>query len=210
MAFNSLWIYTAGFARYDAAAELGLSDAELKRAAQELISYFNNRHQEYFEINVTYDDGQTGPLYNQSEISHMKDVKWLLWIDYAAVLFSAAYILLYAGIFWFRNRSRVGWELARSACRGGVFTCGAIIFLGFLAVISFDWLFLKFHQLFFPQGNFQFSPYDNMIIMFPDGFWSDVALLVGLVSLVLGALVAGIGWMGLKYLHRCGKVLELR
>ena len=39
---------------------------------------------------------------------------------------------------------------------------------------------------------------DHMITLFPDGFWSDVTLLVGLVALVLAVIVwvAGFMWLG--------------
>jgi len=201
IAFNSLWVYTAGFAKYSSAAELEVSDVELRRVAQELIAYFNNGHQEYLDINVTYNNGQTEPVYSVNEINHMKDVKMLLWLDYVIALVSATYILGYLGMLWFRERVYVRRELAVCAWRGGIITCGVVIFLGCFAAISFDWLFVKFHEIFFPHGNWQFSQYDNMILMFPAGFWSDAALLIGLVGLVLGTLVAGVGRLSLKRLQ---------
>jgi hypothetical protein len=41
-----------------------------------------------------------------------------------------------------------------------------------------------------------------MITIFPDGFWSDVTLLVGLVALALALIVGG---TGLAWLRRINK-----
>jgi len=208
MAFNSMWIYTLGFAKYDSAAEIGISDAELTRVAQELRSYFNNGYQRYPDINVTYNDGLTGPVFTQNEMAHLKDVKGLLWLDYAAALISAVYIMMYTGIRLHKLRSRAGWELARDVWHGGLLTCVILVFVGFFAITRFDWLFDRFHKVFFLQGNFLFSPYDHIILMFPFDFWSDVALLMGLLALVCGALVAGMGLLTLRQRCHFEKSLE--
>lgn len=201
-AFNSLWIYKAGFAKYEAGQALGLSPAELDKSARELIAYFNDPRQEFLDINVTYDTGETAPLLSQADILHMKDVKGLVWLDYrllmAAAIYSAAYSV--STLIWNRRKGRH--DLASGMTRGGAATVGLLVFLGVFAVTSFDWFFTTFHEVFFPQGNWQFPPGDHMITLFPDGFWSDVTLLVGLVTLGLGVAV----WLvGLVWLRRIKK-----
>ena len=178
-AFNSLWIYSAGFAKYDVGQPLDLSAAELKQSAAELIAYFNNTHQEFLDINVTYNSGETGPLYDQADIEHMKDVKGVLWLDYKLFFISAAYALLYILALFIWSRKAAAAEMARGAKNGGLLTLGLLAFIAVFAVTSFDWFFTTFHEIFFPQGNWQFPPGDHMITLFPDGFWSDVTLLVG-------------------------------
>jgi integral membrane protein (TIGR01906 family) len=202
-AFNSKWIYTNGFARYDVSQALGVSGAELNRAAAELITYFNNTHQQYLDINVTYDNGQTVPLLDQADISHMKDVKGVLWLDYRLCAVSALYSILYialAGFAWRKDGGRR--DLANGAKRGGIATLGLLAFLGFFAVTSFNWFFDKFHEIFFPQGNWQFPEGDHMITMFPDGFWSDTTLLVGLVTAGLALVVLGAGLIALRSMDK--------
>jgi len=209
VAFNTLWIYTFGFAKYDVAAELGISEPELKYTARELIAYFNNTHQEYFDISVAYEDGYVGSLYSQAEKEHMKDVKGLLWLDYYICLAATAYVILYMVCLWIWSRQGVIAEVALGVWRGGLLALGILSVIGLIAVASFDMFFVKFHEIFFPQGNWSFSHDNHMVMMFPDGFWSDVALLVWLTGMALGALVAGIGWLVLSYTHRreCAKEL---
>ena len=202
-AFNSLWIYKAGFTKYEVGQALGLSPAQLDKSARELIAYFNNPHQEYLDINVTYDTGETASLFDQADISHMKDVKGLVWLDYRLCLSAVAYVLAYvviAGFIWSRHYGRR--DLALGAEWGGGATVALLCFLGVFAVTSFDWFFTTFHEIFFPQGNWQFPPGDHMITLFPDGFWSDVTLLVGLVTLGLALAVGGLGLFWLRRIKK--------
>jgi len=204
-AFNSLWIYKAGFVKYDVGQALGLSSTELDRSARELIAYFNNPHQELLDINVTYDTGESGPLFDEADILHMKDVKGLVWLDYHLFLSVAIYSLIYilASFMWNRRYGRR--DLALGAAWGGGLTVAVLCFLGFFAVTSFDWFFTTFHEIFFPNGNWQFPPGDHMITLFPDGFWSDVTLLVGLVTLGLALLVGGLGLLYLRVARKKDK-----
>ena len=197
-AFNSLWIYKAGFTKYDVGQTLGLSSAELDRSASELIAYFNNPHQEFLDINVTYNTGVTAPLYDQADILHMKDVKGLIWLDYSLLLSAVIYSLVYilVSVIWNKRNGRR--ELALGAAWGGGLTVALLCFLGIFVVTSFDSFFITFHEIFFPQGNWQFPFGDHMITLFPDGFWSNVTMLVGLVALVLAIIVWCVGFVLLR------------
>ena len=207
-AFNSLWIYTNGFTKYEVSQTLGVPSSQLDKSAEELIAYFNHPGQKYLDINVTYDNGMTAPLYDQADILHMKDVKGVLWMDYWLVLVSGAYVILYLVVLFAGNQSGKRRQLASGLKRGGVATGALLGFLGIFAITSFDWFFTTFHEIFFPQGNWQFPPGDHMITLFPDGFWSDVTLLVGLVALGLAVIVWCIGFVWLRRIQKRGPVAE--
>ncbi len=199
-AFNSLWIYTCGFEKYAVSQDLGVSPAQLDKSAAELIAYFNNPAEKYLDINVTYDNGITSPLYDQADILHMEDVKSVVWLDYWLFVVSALYSAGYFTAMLIGKRNQKRQDLASGLKRGGIATIGLICFLGVFAVTSFDWFFTTFHEIFFPQGNWQFPMGDHMITLFPDGFWSDVTLLVGLAALVLAVIVWVVGFMWLRHI----------
>lgn len=61
---------------------------------------------------------------------------------------------------------------------------------GLLSALFFDQVFLQFHQLFFPQGNFSFSMESLIIQVFPPTYW-----LLNFVLLQIGAMLL-IAWQG--------------
>ena len=99
--------------KYDVGQALGISSAELNISASKLFAYFNNPHQEYLDIDVTYDNDVTAPLYDEADILHMKAVKDLIWVDYGLLLFAAINSLVYilANAIWSKRNGRRDIEL---------------------------------------------------------------------------------------------------
>ena len=62
--------------------------------------------------------------------------------------------------------------------------------LGAIAAVAFDTVFQVFHELFFPAGSFDFDASSKLIQLFPDQFWFETSLLLGVVILGLCALFA--------------------
>jgi hypothetical protein len=125
-------------------------------------------------------------VFTSSEYAHMEDVRGLfvgarvLAIVAAAL---AAVLVLRAG-----RRSPVAAVLLirDSAVGAGL---GVAVLAG-AAAVSFDALFLLFHEVLFPQGNFLFGPDSNLIAMYPDPYWYGVTLRVGLTFVAGIALIA--------------------
>ena len=69
--------------------------------------------------------------------------------------------------------------------------------LGVVGVFGWEWLFTTFHQVFFPQGNWEFSVRSSLIRLYPPQFWIDAAIAVAVIlwyggySVVTGAITAG-------------------
>jgi len=134
------------------------------------------------------------PILDASERSHMQDVGALVRV--LAILEGAALIVLIAT--WRRlgwERERRGRLLLRAAAGVGA---GALVLAAFFA-LAFNAAFAAFHALFFRSGTWQFGPDSNLIRLFPEPFWFEVALLAG-ASIVLGALVAA--WLARRELGR--------
>jgi integral membrane protein (TIGR01906 family) len=175
-----------------------LSSTELDKSASQLIAYFNNPHRALLDINVTYNAGVTAHLYDQADILHMKDVKGVIWLDYILLLSTLIYSTIYIFVNVNCNKRNGRRDLALGAEWGGGLTLALLSFLSVFVVTSFDSFFITFHEIFFPQGNWQFPFGDHMITLFPDGFWSNVTMLVGLVTLLLAIIVWCVGFLLLR------------
>jgi uncharacterized membrane protein len=68
-----------------------------------------------------------------------------------------------------------------------------------VATVAFEPLFLAFHYVFFPQGNFLFDPAtSNLVRLYPDWYWEGISLRVGLSFVLLALVVAGVAHLRLR------------
>ncbi len=197
-AVNSQWLYQYGFEKYNVGQTTGLDSAQLEATASGLISYLNSAED---TISLTViKNGQPFILFNEQEIAHLRDVKGLIWLDYWMLLGSASYALGYAGITLYRKKYR---RLARGLVGGGSITLGLILVLGLAAIMDFDQFFLQFHLISFANDLWLLDPArDYLIMLFPRGFWVDVARIVALIASGLALVLAGAGGGYLIYVTR--------
>jgi len=107
-------------------------------------------------------------LFTENEKSHMKDVKILInqvLILYYVLIIGDGLLLLYL----YRNKKR--YIPIVSILSGTVI----ILFSGIIYLLqnSFSTLFITFHLLFFPQGNWMFPESSRLIQLFPEQFFSN-------------------------------------
>ncbi len=194
-AVNSSSLYTSGFEKYDVSQTTGLAKVELEKAAKGLISYFNSS-EEYIDLTVVK-DGEPFELFNQREIAHLKDVKGLIRLDYRVWLGTLIYVLAYAGVSLFRRRD---WRrLARRVVGGSGFTLILVLALGLGALLNFDQLFLQFHLISFTNELWLLDPTkDYLIMLFPQGFWYDAALICAGITAGVAVILGGVSGGCLK------------
>jgi len=183
-AVNSHWLYKYGFQKYDVSQTTGLAQSELDKVARGLISYFNSDDE---DITLTVvKDGEPFELFTPEEVIHFKDVKGLIWLDYWLLLGTLVYILAYAGVslFWRKDRRQLTWGLVG----GSGITLALMLAFGLGIRFGFGELFYQFHLVFF--SNEFWSAEGYMLLLFPQGFWSDAALFCALAT-ALGAVVLG-------------------
>ena len=198
--FSSLRLYMDGFEKYNISQTTGLSEPELKKAANGLINYYFNSDEEYISLTVLK-DGEPFELFNQREVGHLKDVKALVQLNSRLLLGTAIYIGVYAGMCLFWRRKKYLRNLARGTAIGSAVTLGMIVALGVGSMVgSFDQLFLQFHFLAFTNELWMLDPTkDYLIMLFPEGFWFDAAMLFGQITTgAAGTLLA----VALVYLRR--------
>jgi len=188
-AINSLWLYKYGFEKYNVGQTTSLADSELEKAATGLISYFNS-NEEYISLTVIK-DGKSFELFNQQEVSHLKDVKGLIWLDYRLLIGTLLYVLAYAGItlFWRKDWRRLAWGVIG----GSGLTLALMLALGLGALFNFDRLFLQFHFISFTNELWRLDPTkDYLIMLFPQGFWYDATLFCVLAT---AGMAVTLGWV---------------
>ena len=125
-------------------------------------------------------------LFTVDESQHMADVRRVfIGAEVAAVCGLAALVAIVAVVA--RRGSRAVAALARDA---SLIAAAAVATLGIAAAFAFDSLFLAFHELFFPQGNFLFPPGSNLIAMYPDQYWYQTTIRIGLTFVMAMVVIA--------------------
>ena len=182
---SELRFYEYAFDKYQVEEATGLDKAELKRAAETLISYFNS--DEGLRMRVTL-AGQERDLFNEREVAHLKDVKDILRLCYRIQIFALGGVVLSValagGAFW---RS-----LARGVLGAAALTLAALALLGIGVALDFPRLFLQFHFVSFTNELWRLDPArDYLIRLFPEGFFFEATLFIigatALEAVILGA-----------------------
>jgi integral membrane protein (TIGR01906 family) len=135
--------------------------------------------------------GQAQPVLNEHERAHMRDVRGVFAGFYVAAIAAAA--VLAAAFALARGRAARA-RLWRRLSRAGTAIAIVTVVGGGIGVLVFDQAFVLFHEVFFPEGNWQFDPRtDKLVQLFPDQFWSETTVAVGVVVI---ALALGLRWLG--------------
>jgi integral membrane protein (TIGR01906 family) len=123
------------------------------------------------------------PVYNERELHHMVDVKRVVKNTILVWYFSLVLIVT-SGVWAWRGG---WWEIYRSGmARGGWMTVILLVLIIFLVLLSFNTFFVSFHNVFFQPGTWQFLFSDTLIRLFPQRFWQDAFIMIGVVAIALG------------------------
>lgn len=126
-----------------------------------------------------------GPVLGPEERGHMGDVFRVLRVFELLVLLFGGVALVVA---WRHRRRAATWRAVAGAARGLAIAGLALVVA---VAVLFDQLWLTFHLVFFPQGNFLFDPSTNRLTqLFPDRFWVESATAV----VAIGAVLALAAW----------------
>ncbi len=189
IAANEPRVYEYATDHYDTPGTTGIVRAELLRASGELRAYFNSDSDEPIFVRVQK-DGQPISLFNRRETAHLQDVRTLFQASFrvqeAAVVFVLAYVVTV--FIWAREVSLRG--LATQVLLSGLLSLGVIGVVGGIAVAGFDQAFEQFHLIAFNNDFWRLDPdRDRLIQMFPEGFWRDISLWVGIGTMAEMALL---------------------
>jgi integral membrane protein (TIGR01906 family) len=180
---NPLWV---GFeqGRADAAAWTGYNPGDLAYVTNEILA-------DLVIGPPTFDVALAGqPVLVERERQHMRAVRGVFAGFYVAAA-AGALVLLVAYLL-----ARAGGHGARAAFWRRLGGSGKVIAVvtvvgGLTGVFFFDTAFEIFHRLFFPAGTYLFDPRtDRLVQLFPEQFWVETTIGVGVVVIVLSVGIA--------------------
>lgn len=146
----------------------------------------------------------TGPLFAQDSLefldaderSHMRDVKAVF--DGAFIIaIIASGIMLGIAIVFVSQRlwARLDELLGRSLRGAGWTILGIALFLVLASMLNFDRLWILFHAVFFPQGNWAFPAGSALLALYPIGFFERFVLRWLLSISAFGIAAIGLGYL---------------
>ena len=136
-----------------------------------------------FNIQLASGNGPGFVVYTDAEAAHLRDARAVLYLFVALAV--ASLVLIVAALIH-RPQDARRW---RSVARGGAGVAVGAVVVGVVGYFAFDTLFVLFHEVFFPGGNWEFPADSNMIRLYPYAFWQLTAAALGALCVVGGGLV---------------------
>jgi len=185
---NNLQLYEYGVDKYDIDNVTGLDKPELLKVYQQLIDYYNSRT-ESPQVEVSR-SGEMFNIFSEKELIHLGDVKGLMTLDYLIQWITFLVLVMSGLLLVLKDREK--WQkLARSMFWGSVATIALMGFLGVWSLIGFENLYILFHLVSFSNELWILDPSrDYLIMLFPGGFFYDVAL-YGCAAIIIESIVIG-------------------
>ncbi len=119
---------------------------------------------------------------------HMEDVSVLM--EGARIALALLFFTLF-GLYWIAQRN---YDELREMLRWGGWSTISVMGVMLLAqLFSFQWSFIIFHSIFFPQGNWQFAADSMLIQTFPGEFFFGMGVGIFGLTVVLAAVLLFLG-----------------
>lgn len=167
--------------------EYGFTTEDRLNWGKKSLTYLVNSESIDFLENLRFNDGES--IYNDRELSHMKDVKDLVQLMIKIWLGGIVLFVILSILFWRMHHLS---SYFKAISTGGWLTLGFIALILAGVLVDFDELFTQFHHLFFTGDTWLFYSTDTLIRLYPIKLWSDAFIFMGVFT-ILGSLIAIIG-----------------
>lgn len=135
-------------------------------------------------------NAEGGRLFLESEVGHMTDVKGVLSVSFL-VAFAMLLVAVASCVYLAR---RYHGAVQRSLFSGAVLTLALVVVLTVTAVLAWEAFFAQVHALFFAAGTWTFRVDDTLIRLFPGQFWTDAAVTIAVLVLLVTTLIIAFCW----------------
>ena len=173
------------YREYNVAADLSMTDEDLESVTEKLVNYVKGR-EESIDIEVSV-RGEVCEFYNDTDISHMKDVRGII-IRLLDFLVLSSFAALLSAVLLIIGK-------AKEEFRNGVLIADALIVLLAGAVViaantNLDWLIVFAHGIFFSNSDWLLDPaYDNLIFLCPEQLFIDAGKVCGAFWIIYLVLI---------------------
>ena len=182
----SLPIYSRSFyymhiTHMNLAEKSGFTEAQIRGAYDSVLDY----------LTVPAKDFSTGDLkYSSEGKDHFSDCKKLFTLN-TLVFFSSVIVLLTLFTLKKKKVRYFTFSITKSFLIAGIFLILTPLIIGVLASLDFNYAFVVFHKIFFPQkSNWIFNPrYDEIIRILPQEYFMNCAVLIGTSILFISVLL---------------------
>src|SRR5207248_40175 len=180
----------SGFRANQVATTTGIDDAQLQRIADAFVAYFQAPPGE-IQIQVTA-FGQTRPLFNDREVTHLQDVQTLIQFFLRMQIVGGAVVSLRLLSAVVIDRGVV--TLGRDMLLSTGLMVALVVVVAVLSLLDFDALWTRFHQIAFRNDLWQLDPSrDYLIMLFPEPFWFTATIRMATSVALQTVLLAAIG-----------------
>lgn len=159
----------------------GFTQAERLKWATYGINYLTNNEDIHYLGDLTFEDGQ--PLFIESELSHMQDVKNVIKGMIVAWNILTVYLLFFIALSIFGKQKKA---LFMASSAGGWISVILVAGILFFLSLDFNALFTAFHHIFFTGDSWLFSYSDTLIRLYPLVFWRDAFIYIMGIDFLLG------------------------
>ena len=135
-------------------------------------------------------DGQ--PAFNGRELEHMEDVQVVTNTALQVMMIVGAMVI--GAVILLARRPSSRQNLMQALRWGGFVTFGVMLVGIALTVVAWGFFFETFHEIFFSDGTWQFSRSDTLIRLYPEQFWFDAAVSIGVLTILGASLSIAIPW----------------
>lgn len=185
--YADMSFYEKEYSKYQVKDDVNMNMEDIMIVTDEMMKYLrDNRDDLLIQVPI---NGTVDYFFNETEISHMEDVKdlfiggiFIRWICLGIIL-ACILILIFTKVNW-------SFVLARSIEVGFVIFALLTIILTAVISINFTRAFTLFHEIFFNNDLWLLDPdTDRLINILPEGFFVDTAIRIGIIFTIMILLI---------------------
>lgn len=189
--FDSNYYYKE-YVKYDVGVTQSLGESDLHLITKNLLDYLSDK-KDNLNFVAKRDQASGKQFFSDRDKTHMIDVKKII-LNLRNVGIVATMVFTIA-LFIIAKKPKYRMNIHRFLGTGAILGILPFIGLGILMAIDFNKYFILFHQMFFSNDLWLLDPkFDNLVNIFPEEFFSDMAIricsgyIVGLMAVIVFSL----------------------